>query len=371
MADTTAQNTSRRAGLDLLRIVCMLLVVILHLLGRGGVLENARPFTANYALAWLLETAAYCAVDCYALLSGYLLCQSRCRAGSLVGLWFQVFTYSAGITLLFAIFYEHVSLIRFLQSCLPVTFTQYWYFTAYFALYCFAPFLNRMISALSRDGFRRLLATLFFLLSLLPTVFRQDPFVTGSGYSFVWLAALYLFGAWYRFYPPKARRARVYFGGYVLCVALAFLSRLVIEKAEFSRTGAVGYGGWLLAYTSPLILGAALGLFLACRELQIQNRVFRGIIAFLAPASFGVYLIHAQPFVFHRLLNGAAAPLLAATPLQFSAGILGSALAIYFLCSLADRVRLLVFRLLRIPVLAERLGAAIDRTLPMNNRETG
>lgn len=369
MAEAAIQRPEHRTGLDLLRILCMLLVVVLHLLGRGGVLENAQPFTANYELAWLLETAAYCAVDCYALLSGYLLCRSRCRAGSLIGLWFQVFVYSAGITLLFAVFYEHVPWTRFLQSCLPVTFTQYWYFTAYFALYCFAPFLNRLISALSRKGFRRLLVTLFLLLSVLPTVFRQDPFVTGKGYSFLWLAALYCFGAWFRLHPPQVRKARMYFGGYGLCIALTFLSRLMIEKIEVSLTGSVGNGGWLLTYTSPLILGAGLCLFLACRELQIRNRVFCGMIAFLAPASFGVYLIHAQPFVFHRLLNGATVPLLAASPIRFSSGILGLALAIFILCSLIDRLRLLVFRLLRIPTLSEHLGAAIDQALPLDDPE--
>ena len=43
----------RSAGLDLLRSLCMLMVVILHLLGRGGVMAAAVPFTPNYHLTLL------------------------------------------------------------------------------------------------------------------------------------------------------------------------------------------------------------------------------------------------------------------------------------------------------------------------------
>ena len=46
----------RNWGLDFLRILSMLMVVVLHLLGRGGVLANAEPFTANYWAAWALPS---------------------------------------------------------------------------------------------------------------------------------------------------------------------------------------------------------------------------------------------------------------------------------------------------------------------------
>jgi surface polysaccharide O-acyltransferase-like enzyme len=359
--ETLTEKKTRSAGLDLLRVVSMWLVVILHLLGQGGVLENAVPFTAGYRTAWLLETAAYCAVDCYALLTGYLLSASRCRWSSLIGTWFQVFFYSAGITALFAFFYEPVTPGRFLQSCFPVLFSQYWYFTAYFAVYCMAPFLNRMTERLSRRGFRRLTMTLFLLLSLLPTAIGRDPFVTGKGYSFLWLCALYLFGAGLRACPPRRHGSAIWLGGWALCVLTVFGSRLVIEHVQ-----GVGNGGWLLSYPSPLILGAAVCLFQACRNLRCSGRVARGLIGFFAPAAFGVYLIHAQPFVFHRLLSGAAVTLLNAPPPRFAAEVLGAAAAIFVVCALIERARMLLFRLLRLPKLANRLGAWLDAHVSVN-----
>ena len=189
------RNAAREPGLDLLRLLSLLLVIVLHLLGHGGVLAALTPGSGHYWAAWALETAACCAVDCCALLTGYLLISSRCASAPLLRLWLQVFCCSAGITALFACFRESVTPLRFLQACLPVSFAQYWYFTAYFGVYCCAPFVNRLLRELSPAAFRRLLAAALSLLSLLPTLTGADPFVTGKGYSFLWLLALDLLGA--------------------------------------------------------------------------------------------------------------------------------------------------------------------------------
>jgi surface polysaccharide O-acyltransferase-like enzyme len=362
--ETAGGKTERNPGLDLLRIVSMLAVVVLHLLGRGGVLQSAQVGTASYALAWAFETAAYCAVDCYALLSGYLLCRSRCRPGGLIALWLQVFCYSAGITALFALFRESVSPWRMVQAFLPVTFTQYWYFTAYFAVYCLAPFYNRLLAALSPAALGRLVWTLAALLSVLPTAFGADPFVTGEGYSFLWLSALYFFGARLRLCPPRSRPAAVWLGGWALCTAAGLAFRFVEEAAELAVTGSVGHGGWLLTYCSPLVLAAAVCLFQACRMARLAGRGVRAVIRFFAPVSFGVYLFHAQPFVFHRILGGALTGLPALPAAKFALAIPALALGVFLVGSAVDWVRIGVFRLLRIDALGRRLGAALERRLP-------
>ena len=62
----------RNYGIDLLRMILMLMVVILHVLGHGGVLDATTPLSAKYCVSWLIESFAYCAVNCYALISGYV-----------------------------------------------------------------------------------------------------------------------------------------------------------------------------------------------------------------------------------------------------------------------------------------------------------
>ncbi|EOS72255.1 hypothetical protein C819_04357, partial [Lachnospiraceae bacterium 10-1] len=61
MESNLLKKPERNYGIDLLRIIAMLLVVVLHVLGQGGVLEASKGVRA--AVAWFFEVAAYCAVD--------------------------------------------------------------------------------------------------------------------------------------------------------------------------------------------------------------------------------------------------------------------------------------------------------------------
>ena len=63
---------NRNYGIDLLRIFSMFLIVILHSLGHGGVLSSTVINSSQYKFSWLLEIISYCAVDIFALISGYV-----------------------------------------------------------------------------------------------------------------------------------------------------------------------------------------------------------------------------------------------------------------------------------------------------------
>ena len=65
-------NKERNYGIDVLRMVSMFMVVVLHVLGRGGVLQATKDLSLNYWVSWSLEIAALCAVNCYAIISGYV-----------------------------------------------------------------------------------------------------------------------------------------------------------------------------------------------------------------------------------------------------------------------------------------------------------
>lgn len=63
-------KVKRNYGIDMLRLVAMFFVVICHVLGHGGVMKNATGY--NYSVSSLLQIVAYCAVNCYAIISGYV-----------------------------------------------------------------------------------------------------------------------------------------------------------------------------------------------------------------------------------------------------------------------------------------------------------
>ena len=94
----------RNYGIDLLRMLSMFMIVNLHVLGQGGAMVRIVGDEAGYYAAWFLETCAYCAVDCYGLISGYVGVNGSSGPPRLLELWLQVFFYSFGITLLYGIF---------------------------------------------------------------------------------------------------------------------------------------------------------------------------------------------------------------------------------------------------------------------------
>ena len=71
-AISLVKKTERNYGIDLFRIVSMIMVLVLHVLGQGHAIY-AEVFSANFYTGWFLETAAYGAVNCFGLISGYLI----------------------------------------------------------------------------------------------------------------------------------------------------------------------------------------------------------------------------------------------------------------------------------------------------------
>ena len=67
----------RNYGIDLLRIISMFMVVVLHVVGHGGVLNATIGLTLKGEIAWAIEIASYCAVNCYALITGFVAYKSQ------------------------------------------------------------------------------------------------------------------------------------------------------------------------------------------------------------------------------------------------------------------------------------------------------
>ncbi len=331
------EQQQRNSGIDLLRMVSMLMVVVLHVLGQGGVLADLPQGTFRWALGWGLESACYCAVNCFGMVSGYVAHSRKLSLRRCVELWAQVAFSSAGITLLFKLLLPGSTSFRsVLAACFPVMRQQYWYFTAYFALQFFAPYLTILLESLSQTQIKQLLSAVLGVFCLLPLIAGRDLFFLKAGYSTLWLCLLFLIGGCLRFLgEERPSRPGRYFAGYLLCVLLTVLARLL---PGFPR------GGLFLSYTSPTVLGAALCLVLAFRSLSIRSPGALGWIARLSPLSFGVYLIHTHPSVWNLLLAGlfrgyALLPAPALLPV-----VLLTAAGIFLVCAGADALRARLFR---------------------------
>ncbi|MBO4323642.1 MAG: acyltransferase family protein, partial [Clostridia bacterium] len=165
---TNEQENTRNYGIDLLRIVSMFMVCLLHVLGNGGVLLTAAPQSVNFYVAEYVEIAAFCAVDCYALISGYIGIKSKYKVSNIISLWLQVVLYSVAISVSFVVLKpDTYTLETVIKSFFPVTFSRYWYFTAYFGLFLFKPLLDSALNSLSERQIRYSLIIIVLTFSIL------------------------------------------------------------------------------------------------------------------------------------------------------------------------------------------------------------
>ena len=129
------QKEERNYGIDLLRIISMFCIVILHCLGQGGILKNAVINSNQYKFAWFMEIFAYCAVDIFALISGYVSYskeEKRTKYSNYLNIWLQVVFYGLLVTGIFNIIKPELIHKRdYLLVLFPVTNGLYWYVSAY------------------------------------------------------------------------------------------------------------------------------------------------------------------------------------------------------------------------------------------------
>lgn len=213
-------------------MLAMFMVVVLHILNLGGVLNASTRFTSQYEAGWLLESAAFCAVDVFALVSGYVWVSAKYRYRNIIELWLQVLFYTISITVLFWFFVpSSVSLLEWVKAFFPVMFNQYWYFSSYFALFLFIPLLNLILAKMEKTQLKIGLGMILLFFSGVQTLFYSDAFGTNDGYSAIWLMILYLVGGYIRKYGFGENKKSVrYLVAYLLLVILTWLSKLVIEN---------------------------------------------------------------------------------------------------------------------------------------------
>ena len=70
---------TRNYGIDFLRMISMIMIVMLHTLGHGGILRSVSFLSVHYQIAWLLEVIAFGAVNTYAMISGFVSVDSHFR----------------------------------------------------------------------------------------------------------------------------------------------------------------------------------------------------------------------------------------------------------------------------------------------------
>lgn len=350
------QKEERNMGIELFRVVSMILVVMLHVLGHGGVYSHAGTLTDNYKVAWFLEALAYCSVNCYALISGFANIKSNFKFRRIIYLWLEVVTLNLGMTAVMHFFVPGAVIEQeyWLKAIFPLTTRALWYVCAYFFMFPLIPILNKGLLSLKK--WQHIL--IIFMLQM-PIIFRvimqKDNYVLGSGYSALWLICLYVIGAYFRIYgAPKWAKwyvtlpaffAATYIAwGYKIKIETQYAEKLIEKDSDLYTNR-----GILISYISPCMVVMAIALMLFFMQIKIKGKIPKLIISNLGKATFGVFILHVGAAFwyyndFWKKFNAYAKY----DTWKMVLAVIGTALAIYLVASAISLARIYLFKLLRI-----------------------
>lgn len=343
-------NKERHYGLDLLRIVCMFLIVVLHILYLNGIPGMPANGTMRYWAGCLMKCICIGVVNCYAMTSGYFGVGKKNRFSGIAALWLQVVFYSVGITAAIKLLAPRLGAdASLLEAFFPVNTQQYWYFSAYFLLCLFAPVLETAVKTLTVKQLTSVVISGGVFLCA--SVFVEDAFLLNNGLSGLWLMYLYLVGGLFR----QLGLSKAFKKGALLYLIMTALTTLAFG---FLRPGRLALSNLLIQYNSPAVFLGSVGMFCAFAGLEIKKG--KALIGLVAPLTFGIYLIHTHPIVFGWLI-GRFRFLARGSSAVLVAGTLGIALGIFLFCAVIDWLRLQLFRLLRIKPALQKLEMCLRK----------
>lgn len=281
----------RSSGIDLLRMICMLLIVAHHYSVHGG-FETGQLLAFRWQGLFVQFLAMFGRAACsiFMLISGFFLIERgrERHYRRVVPLAAELFFYSVTILAAVCLFkLRPVSLPDVIHALFPVIWGN-WYVVAYLMVYMLVPFLNPLLLALDKKKYQGLLLTVFILWSVIPTFTGMDWEFSNLDY----LLIMYLAGAYIRLHVDGEVR---YKNSWNLLVSLGSAVLLLLSAAALNVLGGylnseyiVKNATYFHAPESVLAVVFAISTFLYFSRLKFSARAVND----LAGSMIGIYLIH-------------------------------------------------------------------------------
>lgn len=265
----------RQSNFEAYRIVCILLIVIMHTFGFGvGQL--------NTQLGIFINVIGNIGVTGFVLLSGYFGIRLKGKKLAKMDLMLIFWSLAAyGSLFLNTGISQNFSLKSLVTCIIPVISHKYWFISAYFCLCILSPFINEYLEKIDRKRHRQLILGAGVLFLLLPTVFFFDQ--TGDGgKGVVNMILAYIIGRYIGMYhrDRKISAGRL-FGLFAGTVAVNF----ILNDGMYLAAGS--QANYFARDNSLFTMAQAVLLLLMFMQWKCENR----IINILAANVLAVYIL--------------------------------------------------------------------------------
>ena len=327
---------NRQSNFELLRIICMLMVVGGHILISQSKMTEIGEM--DYYIGNIYRSFAISAVDVFILITGYFGIHFDVR--KIMRIQSQVFFYSLSIFLICCIIQIHqIEIKKDVLLVFPIIFQRYWFITIYVLLLLICPLINRILKQLNQNQYTFLVLLICIVFYVWPTISYSvaAPAITkDSGYGIVNFVMLYIFGRYiHKCLPEKYISIKIWFILLILSIGLMY-------SANSMMTYFLGfYYQQYISYDSIFCLFVAVSLFMLFRSIKFKSN----IINFLAKNCFATYIIHAHPIIWNfywakdtgiinHNLHG----------IELILWLLFVPMGIYIVCWFFEEIRIMMFR---------------------------
>lgn len=281
------EKKTRQSGIELLRIIAMLFVVIQHVNGFG----NASPCDKAVAiqspmycsLRFFIESVVIVGVNVFVLISGWFGIRASYRG--LLKFVFQIVFLDLLVYAVLVAFGQRELSLRHIIS--QGTSLGYWFVHSYLLLYILSPVLNMFADAVSKKGFIAVLIMFYAYQTFYGWIYPTSGAIA-MGYSPISFMGLYLLARYIRIHGDGMSCVK---NKWLIFTIVGIILLNTLSALMLARFGFEGMIDRLYYYCSPFLIIQALALVVLFYRLNLSSKV----INWVASSCFAVYLIHMHP----------------------------------------------------------------------------
>ncbi len=328
----------RESGLELFRIITMILIVTHHYVVNSGILKYLKLSPTSFKSIFFYSVGAFgkIGINCFVLITGYFMCRSKITLKKFLKLFLEFMFYKIIITLIFVVTQpDKWTFLSFARAMIPIVRLGDNFTGCYLVFFLFIPFLNILIKGMDEKTHGLLILLCLGAFSVFPNI----PYFNVTMNYVMWFMIIYLIGAYIRSYKQELfSRKKLWV---IICLSSFVLSVLSVVVVLFiNEKLGLNVGVYYFVSDSNKVLAVitAVSAFIVFKNLNLK---YSKIINTIASATFGVLLIHANSDAMRAWLWGDV--LKNTTYLQTNQAYLHliiSIVLVYTICTIIDLVRI-------------------------------
>lgn len=322
----------RQSGIELLRIVGMLLIMLGHFHLRIQHLPNQAAFY-------------------YSPMVSFLDVMSRCISTTGVGIfiaisgWFGIRFKSIGLSkylfqIIFVLWTVYALAIAFNVTALSVDgikvslsfYEGYWFVLGYLGLYLISPILNTFIEHSSKREIQVVLLSYYLFQCYFSWLSAWYDYY--SGYSIILFAGIYLTAAYLKKYPVVCLERDAFNWLIVIILVMTIVAAFSLYNLEHAARQ--------IRDDNPLVILTSILFVLNFKKLTFHSK----FVNWLAASCFAVYLIHYSPFVYPYIMQMMRYVYVQFDGIEYVLSMVSALLVVYVVCALFDQIRIACWQLL-------------------------